>query len=127
MLLGALGFLLLRRLVSPQLRYISLANDYFPLFLLLGIGITGVLLRHFVKTDIEAVKALAMGILSFKPVAPDRRRPAVLHPLLPGLRAVRLLPLQQADAHGGRVHEPDAQPGQQQPRAAGTSTPGTTR
>ena len=61
LLLGALGFLLLRRLVSPQLRYISLANDYFPLFLLLAIGLTGVLMRHFQKTDIETVKAMAMG------------------------------------------------------------------
>ncbi len=71
LLLGALLFLFLRRALSPQLRYISLINDYFPLFLLLGIGTTGVLLRHFAKTDIESVKALAMGILSLKPVVPD--------------------------------------------------------
>jgi len=55
-LLGSLGFLLLRRLVTPTLRYISLANDYFPLFLLLGIGATGVLLRHFMKIDIEGLQ-----------------------------------------------------------------------
>jgi len=71
LLLGSLGFLLLRRLVTPTLRYISLANDYFPLFLLLGIGTTGVLLRHFVKTDIEGIKAVALGILSFHPVTPE--------------------------------------------------------
>jgi nitrate reductase gamma subunit len=71
LLLGSLGFLLLRRLVTPTLRYISLANDYFPLFLLLSIGTTGVLLRHFVRTDIEGIKAVAMGILSFHPVTPD--------------------------------------------------------
>jgi nitrate reductase gamma subunit len=70
LLLGSLAFLLLRRLVTPTLRYISLPNDYFPLFLLLSIGITGVLLRHFVKTDIEGIKAMAMGILSFQPVTP---------------------------------------------------------
>ena len=70
LLLGSLGFLLLRRLVTPTLRYISLANDYFPLFLLLAIGTTGVLLRHFVKTDIEGIKVVAMGILSFHPVTP---------------------------------------------------------
>ena len=70
-LLGSLGFLLLRRLVTPTLRYISLANDYFPLFLLLGIGTTGVLLRHFLKTDIEGIKEMAMGILSFHPVIPE--------------------------------------------------------
>ncbi|MBU0740762.1 sulfate reduction electron transfer complex DsrMKJOP subunit DsrM [bacterium] len=71
LLLGALLFLFLRRIVSPQLRYISLANDYFPLSLLLGIGTTGMLMRHFAKTDIESVKSLAIGILSFKPAVPD--------------------------------------------------------
>lgn len=75
LLLGALGFLLLRRLWSPQLRYISLANDYFPLFLLLAIGCTGVLLRHFAKTDVEQVKAVAMGIMSFSPVTPAATTP----------------------------------------------------
>lgn len=70
-LLGAVGFLLVRRLWSPQLRYISLPNDYFPLFLLLSIAGTGILLRHFQKTDIELVKATAMGILSLNPVTAD--------------------------------------------------------
>ncbi len=70
LLLGAVGFLFLRRITSPQLRYISLPNDYFPLFLILGIAVTGILLRHFSKTDIESVKELAMGILSLKPVVP---------------------------------------------------------
>ncbi len=73
--LGALGFLLLRRLVTPSLRYISLANDYFPLFLLLSIGTTGILLRHFFKTDLEGVKAMAMGLLSLHPVTPEAISP----------------------------------------------------
>jgi nitrate reductase gamma subunit len=71
LLLGALLFLFMRRLYSPQLRYISLANDYFPLFLLLGIGTTGVLLRHLVKTNVVGVKELAMGLLNFQPVPPE--------------------------------------------------------
>jgi nitrate reductase gamma subunit len=66
----AAGWLFLRRVVSPQLRYISLANDYFPLFLLLGIGTTGFLMRHLMKTDIVAVKQLTLGLLSFNPSAP---------------------------------------------------------
>src|SRR3990172_3065536 len=69
-LLAALTFLFARRLWSPQLRYISLASDYFPLFLLIGIASTGVLLRHFVRTDIVNVKELAMGLVSFKPAIP---------------------------------------------------------
>jgi nitrate reductase gamma subunit len=70
-LLAGVGFLLLRRLTSSQLRYISLATDYFPLLLILGIGATGVLLRHVVKTDLVGVKELAMGLLSFQPHTPD--------------------------------------------------------
>ena len=70
-LLAAVSFLFLRRIYSPQLRYISLVSDYFPLFLILGIAITGILMRHFIKTDIVGVKQIAMGLLSFQPVAPD--------------------------------------------------------
>jgi nitrate reductase gamma subunit len=70
-LVAGLLYLFIRRVVSPQMRYISLLTDYFPLFLILGIGITGVILRHFIKTDIVAVKELGMGLLSFNPVAPD--------------------------------------------------------
>ena len=66
----AAGWLFLRRVVVPQLRYISLANDYFPLFLLLGIGTTGFLMRHLMKTDIVAVKKLTLGLLTFNPAAP---------------------------------------------------------
>ena len=44
--LAALAYLLLRRLTNPQVRYISLLDDYFPLFLLLGIGLSGFWLRH---------------------------------------------------------------------------------
>jgi nitrate reductase gamma subunit len=69
-LLGALTVLFVRRIHSPQLRYISLASDYFPLFLLIGIVGTGVLMRHFVRTDIVNVKELAMGLVSFRPVIP---------------------------------------------------------
>ncbi len=69
-ILAALTFLFFRRVVSPQLRYISLANDYFPLLLLLGIAVTGVLMRYFFKTDIVGVKELAIGLWTFDPVAP---------------------------------------------------------
>ena len=61
----------MRRIITPQVRYISLVNDYFPLFLLLGIGGTGLILRHFVKTDVVGVKELGMGLLSFSPVASE--------------------------------------------------------
>ncbi len=72
MFLVAVTYLFARRIISPMVRYISLPADYFPLFLLLGIGTTGVLLRHIFKTDVVGVKELGMGLLSFSPVAsPD--------------------------------------------------------
>jgi [DsrC]-trisulfide reductase subunit M len=69
--LAALCFLLGRRLQSPQLRYISLPADYFALFLLMGIAITGILIRHFVRIDVYGVKELAMGLATFHPTAPE--------------------------------------------------------
>ncbi len=69
-LLAAVTFLFFRRVVLPQVRYISLAADYFPLFLIFGIGLTGVLMRYFTKTDIISVKVLAMGLISLHPATP---------------------------------------------------------
>lgn len=67
-LLGALTFLLLRRLVLPQIRYISLATDYFPLFLLISIALTGGLMRYTsLRVDITEVKNLCMGLMRFRP------------------------------------------------------------
>ena len=66
----AAAYLLARRFRIPQVRYISLANDYFPLFLLLGIGLSGLCLRHVFRTDVRDIKVLALGLVSFHPVAP---------------------------------------------------------
>lgn len=70
-LLAAVVFLFLRRLYIPQVRYISLAADYFPLFLIIGIATTGILMRYFFKTDIVGVKELTMGLVSLSPVIPE--------------------------------------------------------
>ncbi len=69
LVLGLL-FLFGRRLMNPQVRYISLANDYFPLFLILGIAFTGILMRFFLRTDVDinAIKQLAVGLVTFHPV-----------------------------------------------------------
>jgi len=66
----ALGYLLQRRLRDPQVRYVSLFADYFPLFLLLGLVLTGVLMRYFIRIDTVAVKQLAMGLVTLSPVIP---------------------------------------------------------
>ncbi len=74
-LLAAVTYLFIRRVALPQVRYISLIADYFPLFLILGIGVTGVLMRYFTKTDIVSVKMLAMGLISFNPSVADTIAP----------------------------------------------------
>ena len=68
--LGAVTFLFLRRVIIPQVKYISLASDYFPLFLIGAIGATGVLMRYFLKTDVVGIKELMMGLITFNPVIP---------------------------------------------------------
>lgn len=67
----SLLFLLGRRLFDPKVRYISLPSDYFALFLLLGIGASGALMRHFEKVDIVQVKAAIAGWASFSQVVPE--------------------------------------------------------
>ena len=71
MFLGGVSYLLFRRLTDPQVRYISLIGDYFPLFLLLGIGLSGTWMRHIGKVDIASIKELMMGLFSFHPVVPE--------------------------------------------------------
>ena len=82
-LLAALAYLLLRRLYISQTRYISLPADYFPLFLIIGIATTGVIMRYmgafmqfvfgvdWFTVPVVNVKELAMGLITFQPVIPD--------------------------------------------------------
>jgi nitrate reductase gamma subunit len=69
-LLAAVTYLFIRRAALPQLRYISLIADYFPLFLILAIAVSGVLMRYFIKTDIVGVKVLTMGLVTLSPTLP---------------------------------------------------------
>jgi nitrate reductase gamma subunit len=64
---GGVTYVFFRRLVVPQIRYISLPGDYFPLFLLMGIGITGCLMRYWPgsRVNIEGVKDLGLGLIGF--------------------------------------------------------------
>jgi len=71
LMLAAVTYLFLRRLYIPQMRYISLPADYFPLFLILALGLTGVLMRYFLRVDITAVKELIIGLFKFSPTVPE--------------------------------------------------------
>ncbi|MFZ3064210.1 MAG: sulfate reduction electron transfer complex DsrMKJOP subunit DsrM [Nitrospirota bacterium] len=69
-LLGAASYLLFRRFYIPQVKYISLTSDYFPLFLIIAIAVSGILMRYFIKTDIVSAKELIMGLLTFNLIIP---------------------------------------------------------
>ncbi len=74
-LLAALTYLLFRRLVNPQIRYISLFTDYFALFLLLGLATSGILMRYFTRTDVVAIKQFGIGLVTLTPVVPPTVSP----------------------------------------------------
>jgi nitrate reductase gamma subunit len=66
----ALCYLVLRRIIDPQVRYISLISDYFPIFLILGIAVSGILMKYFYRVDLLEVKRFTLLTLSFNPIAP---------------------------------------------------------
>ncbi len=70
-LLAAALVLLGRRIFLPQIKYISLASDYFPLFLIIGIAASGILMRYFAKVDILAIKGFTMGLVTLSPELPE--------------------------------------------------------
>jgi len=79
---GALVYLTARRFRSPQVRYISLPFDYLALFLLLGIVISGLLMRFVFRVDVAAIKQFALGLAVFHPSVPSTLAPIFLIHLL---------------------------------------------
>ena len=71
LIVAAITHLFLRRVLVPKIRYISLPADYFPLFLLLTIIGSGMLMRHIYKVNLITVKELALSLASFHPVLPE--------------------------------------------------------
>ncbi len=72
-LLAAATYLFLRRIFLPQVKYISLSSDYFPLFLIIGIAASGILMRYVpdLKIDVTAAKELSMGLVTLRPTIPE--------------------------------------------------------
>ena len=80
---GAVTYLFLRRIYLPQTRYISLPSDYFPLFLILGIAGTGIMMRYlgafmqfafnvdWFTVPVVQVKELGIGLITGNPVVPE--------------------------------------------------------
>ncbi len=64
MVAGLLG-LWARRIFVPRIRYISAPSDHLMLALLLGIGVSGLLIKYVARTDIVALKAFCLGLIYF--------------------------------------------------------------
>jgi nitrate reductase gamma subunit len=64
MMVGLLG-LWARRLLVPRIRYISAPSDHLMLALLVGIGMSGLLMKYAARTDIVAVKSFFLGLMTF--------------------------------------------------------------
>jgi len=70
-LLIAATYLFLRRVVSPQIKYLSLPADYFAILLILAIATTGVLMRYYYRVDVVAIKELVRGLVTFNFNVPE--------------------------------------------------------
>lgn len=64
-MLAALAGLWARRWLVDRVRYISTPSDHLMLALLLSIGLSGLVMRFIVHTDILAVKAFMLGLMRF--------------------------------------------------------------
>jgi len=64
MVLGLVG-LLGRRFFVERIRYISTPSDYLILLLLILIGVSGLIMKFVVHTDIIKVKEYMLGIMTF--------------------------------------------------------------
>ena len=65
-MVAGLAGLLVRRLVVDRVRYISVPSDHLFLLLLLGIGVSGLLMKFVARTDIVALKAFTLGLVLFE-------------------------------------------------------------
>ncbi|QEP42018.1 nitrate reductase [Ectothiorhodospiraceae bacterium BW-2] len=65
MVAGLLG-LWLRRVLVPRIRYISNPSDHLMLFLLVMIGVSGMMMKFVSHTDIVMVKQYMLGLMRFE-------------------------------------------------------------
>jgi nitrate reductase gamma subunit len=63
----ALGYLLVRRMRDPLVRYLSLPADYVALGILLAVAGSGLVLRYAARPDLTAVRAYTLGLAALSP------------------------------------------------------------
>ena len=62
-----LALLLIRRLLLERNLYISILGDYFSLVLLLGIAISGILMKVFFRSYLVDIKDIILGLIHLEP------------------------------------------------------------
>jgi len=72
-MVAGLAGLWLRRFTVERIRYISAPSDHLMLLLLIGIGVTGLLMKYVAHTDIISLKTFVLGLLYFdwQPIPAD--------------------------------------------------------
>ena len=64
-MIAGLAGLALRRVIVDRVRYISAPSDHLMLVLLLGIAVSGFLMRTVARTDIVQLKMFVLGLITF--------------------------------------------------------------
>ncbi len=64
-------YLLLRRVVYPEIKFISTPADYFVLLLILSVVLTGLYTRYVAHPDVVDVKVMIRNLMAFQPVLPE--------------------------------------------------------
>lgn len=72
MVIGLLG-LLARRFLVDRIRYISAPSDFLMLFLIIAIGVSGILIKNIFHSDTVQLKAFMLGLikLNWQPLPHD--------------------------------------------------------
>lgn len=104
-MVGALGFLLVRRYWVLRTRIISSPADYGWLLLLIAIGSTGILMDFFVRPDVVEIKRAMTGWISFQGFDTPKDTIFLLHFLMV-LALMLLFPFSKLMHAGGIFFSP---------------------
>ena len=66
-MVAGLAGLWVRRFAVERVRYISAPSDHLMLLLLIGIAVTGLMMKYVAHTDILSLKAFILGLMYFDP------------------------------------------------------------
>lgn len=81
-LVGMLFYLFMRRVLIDRNYYITTFADYFVIWLLISIGVTGLYMKYISPVPVLDVKAFVVSALMLRPVAAPTNLIFVLHILL---------------------------------------------